>query len=200
MTEASSLLLPRRNENPEFGSGSIFFVGNATLLIRYAGFTILTDPNFLHAGDHVHLGYGLISVRRTNPALARCLVRREPAHEKVEPEVEERLRIGRERHVGEGGQIREPVGREASPVLAHHLGRLIGAGLAVARPDAIEASRTDASRKRPKLLPKYAAASSAMPEPRRTASIHSTTRSVLGPAGGRPIESRTASLCDSIAR
>jgi hypothetical protein len=56
-----SLLLPRRNENPDLGSGYIFFVGNATLLIRYAGFTILTDPNFLHAGDHAHLGYGLTS-------------------------------------------------------------------------------------------------------------------------------------------
>jgi hypothetical protein len=56
-----SLLLPRRNENPEFGSGFIFFVGNVTLLIRYAGSTILTDPNSLHAGDHAHLGYGLTS-------------------------------------------------------------------------------------------------------------------------------------------
>jgi L-ascorbate metabolism protein UlaG (beta-lactamase superfamily) len=69
VTEASSLLLPRRNENPEFGSGSIFFVGIATLLIRYAGFTILTDPNLLHPGDHAHLGYGLTSTRRTNPAV-----------------------------------------------------------------------------------------------------------------------------------
>jgi L-ascorbate metabolism protein UlaG (beta-lactamase superfamily) len=69
LTETNSLLLPRKNENPDFGSGSIFFVGNATVLIRYAGFTILTDPNFLHAGDHVHLGYGLTSTRRTNPAV-----------------------------------------------------------------------------------------------------------------------------------
>jgi L-ascorbate metabolism protein UlaG (beta-lactamase superfamily) len=69
VTEASSLLLPRSNENPEFGSGCIFFVGNATLLIRYAGFTILTDPNIFHAGDHAHLGYGLTSTRRTNPAV-----------------------------------------------------------------------------------------------------------------------------------
>jgi L-ascorbate metabolism protein UlaG (beta-lactamase superfamily) len=67
--ERKSLVLPRRNENPEFGSGSIFFIGNATVLIRYAGFTILTDPNFLHAGDHVHLGYGLTSKRTTNPAI-----------------------------------------------------------------------------------------------------------------------------------
>jgi hypothetical protein len=64
LTETNSLFLPRRNENPDLGSGSIFFVGNATLLIRYTGFTILTDPNFLHAGDHVHLGYGLTSTRR----------------------------------------------------------------------------------------------------------------------------------------
>jgi len=69
VTETNSLLLPRRNENPEFGRGSIFFIGNATVLIRYAGFTILTDPNFLHAGDHMHLGYGLTSTRRTNPAV-----------------------------------------------------------------------------------------------------------------------------------
>jgi L-ascorbate metabolism protein UlaG (beta-lactamase superfamily) len=53
----------------DLGSGSIFFVGTATVIIRYAGFTILTDPNFLHAGDHVHLGYGLHSQRRTNPAI-----------------------------------------------------------------------------------------------------------------------------------
>src|SRR5918911_3292063 len=69
MSEAGVLALPRRNEDPDFGSGSIFFVGTATVVIRYAGFTILTDPNFLHRGDHVHLGYGLTSVRRTNPAV-----------------------------------------------------------------------------------------------------------------------------------
>ena len=50
-------------------NGSIFFIGTATVIIRYAGFTILTDPNFLHAGDHVHLGYGLTSKRLTNPAI-----------------------------------------------------------------------------------------------------------------------------------
>lgn len=53
----------------DFSSGSIFFVGTATVILRYAGFTILTDPNFLHAGDHVHLGYGLTSERLTNPAI-----------------------------------------------------------------------------------------------------------------------------------
>lgn len=69
MKETKSLILPRRNDDPDFGRGSVFFVGTATVVIRYAGFTILTDPNLLHAGDHVHLGYGLTSVRRTNPAI-----------------------------------------------------------------------------------------------------------------------------------
>jgi len=49
--------------------GSVQFIGTATVLIRYQGFTILTDPNFLHKGDHVHLGYGLTAERLTNPAI-----------------------------------------------------------------------------------------------------------------------------------
>jgi L-ascorbate metabolism protein UlaG (beta-lactamase superfamily) len=49
--------------------GSILFIGTATVLIRYAGFTILTDPNFLHRGEHVRLGYGLRARRLTDPAL-----------------------------------------------------------------------------------------------------------------------------------
>ena len=50
--------------------GSVQFIGNATVLLLYRGLTILTDPNFLHKGDHVHLGYGLQSQRLTDPALA----------------------------------------------------------------------------------------------------------------------------------
>ena len=57
------------NASADFSTGSIFFVGTATVILRYAGFTILTDPNFLHAGDHVHLGYGLTAERLTNPAM-----------------------------------------------------------------------------------------------------------------------------------
>jgi L-ascorbate metabolism protein UlaG (beta-lactamase superfamily) len=38
-------------------------------VIRYAGFTILTDPNFLHKGEHVHIGYGLHAQRLTDPAV-----------------------------------------------------------------------------------------------------------------------------------
>ncbi len=63
------MLLPRRNDDPDFERGSVFLIGNATVVIRYGGFTILTDPNFLHSGDHVHLGYGLTSVRKTDPAV-----------------------------------------------------------------------------------------------------------------------------------
>ncbi|HZH34021.1 MAG TPA: hypothetical protein VEX64_04220 [Pyrinomonadaceae bacterium] len=54
---------------PDLTAGSVFFIGTATVILRFAGFTILTDPNFLHAGDHVHLGYGLTSERLTNPAI-----------------------------------------------------------------------------------------------------------------------------------
>ena len=64
-----ALTLKPGTESVNFSQGSVFFVGNATVIIRFAGFTILTDPNFLHAGDHVHLGYGLQARRLTNPAI-----------------------------------------------------------------------------------------------------------------------------------
>src|SRR5829696_2579883 len=66
---SSELVLPGGFGAPDLRRGSIFFVGTATVLVRYGGFTLLTDPNFLHAGDHVHLGYGLRSRRLTNPAV-----------------------------------------------------------------------------------------------------------------------------------
>ncbi|KAK7214751.1 hypothetical protein V2G26_002754 [Clonostachys chloroleuca] len=47
----------------------IYFIGTATTVIEWGDFRILTDPNFLHAGDHVHLGPGVSATRRTNPAL-----------------------------------------------------------------------------------------------------------------------------------
>ena len=46
------------------------FIGTATCLVRYRGLTLLTDPNFLHRGQRVHLGYGLTSRRLTNPAMS----------------------------------------------------------------------------------------------------------------------------------
>ena len=53
----------------EHARGSLTFIGTATVLIRFGVFTFLTDPNFLHAGDHAHLGYGLRSRRLTDPAI-----------------------------------------------------------------------------------------------------------------------------------
>ncbi|TDC11285.1 MBL fold metallo-hydrolase [Nonomuraea longispora] len=49
--------------------GSLQFIGNATVLIRYNGFTLLTDPNFLHRGQFAYLGYGLVSRRLSDPAV-----------------------------------------------------------------------------------------------------------------------------------
>lgn len=55
-------------EAPDFGEGEIYFIGNATTIIRFGGFTILTDPTFLHQGDHVHLGHGAYARREVEPA------------------------------------------------------------------------------------------------------------------------------------
>ena len=64
-----AIRLPGEEGAASLREGSVLFIGTATTLIRYGGFTILTDPNFLHAGEHVHLGYGLTSERVTDPAL-----------------------------------------------------------------------------------------------------------------------------------
>jgi L-ascorbate metabolism protein UlaG (beta-lactamase superfamily) len=61
--------LPGEAEPADLKAGSIFFVGTATVILRYAGFTILTDPNFLHSGEKVPLGYGMHSTRLTDPAI-----------------------------------------------------------------------------------------------------------------------------------
>ncbi len=69
MAELNTLTLPANLDVGAPEQGTVFFIGTATTLISHGGFTILTDPNFLHAGDHAHLGYGLTSRRKTNPAL-----------------------------------------------------------------------------------------------------------------------------------
>jgi len=38
---------------------SLTFIGTATTVLRLGDFTLLTDPNFLHKGQRVYLGYGL---------------------------------------------------------------------------------------------------------------------------------------------
>jgi L-ascorbate metabolism protein UlaG (beta-lactamase superfamily) len=69
MASIHTVYLSTQKEDVNIENGSLFFIGTATVLLRYAGFTILTDPNFLHQGDHIHAGYGLQAVRLTNPGL-----------------------------------------------------------------------------------------------------------------------------------
>ena len=53
----------------DLANGEVTFIGTATVLLRYGGLTILTDPNFLHQGEKAYLGMGLWSERLTEPAL-----------------------------------------------------------------------------------------------------------------------------------
>jgi len=50
-------------------NASLYFVGTATTILEYEGIRLLSDPNFIHAGDHVHLGPGVTGTRMTNPAV-----------------------------------------------------------------------------------------------------------------------------------
>lgn len=67
-TQTSSAIELAATQQAEFDEGSLYFVGNATTVIQYAGFSILTDPAFLHAGGHVHLGHGIYARREVEPA------------------------------------------------------------------------------------------------------------------------------------
>jgi L-ascorbate metabolism protein UlaG (beta-lactamase superfamily) len=69
MTRATTLILQASERPSALAPGSIFFIGNATVLLRYAGFVILTDPTFVHMHEQVPLGYGLHATRLTNPAI-----------------------------------------------------------------------------------------------------------------------------------
>jgi L-ascorbate metabolism protein UlaG (beta-lactamase superfamily) len=55
---------------PQDQTGSVFFIGNATVLVRWGAFTLLTDPNFLHRGQRAYLGHGLTTRRLSEPALS----------------------------------------------------------------------------------------------------------------------------------
>ena len=69
MTTEPRLSMPDAARTAATNAASLEFIGNATVLIRYAGFTILTDPNFIHAGEEIPLGYGLKTTRLTDPAM-----------------------------------------------------------------------------------------------------------------------------------
>jgi L-ascorbate metabolism protein UlaG (beta-lactamase superfamily) len=69
MAMAHEITLPSTGVSPDLRTGSIVFIGTATVLIRYGGLTVLTDPNFIHMHEQVDLGYGLSATRQTNPAM-----------------------------------------------------------------------------------------------------------------------------------
>jgi L-ascorbate metabolism protein UlaG (beta-lactamase superfamily) len=52
----------------DFSRGEVYFIGNATTLIRFGGLTILTDPAFMHSGTHTYLGHGIWARREVEPA------------------------------------------------------------------------------------------------------------------------------------
>jgi L-ascorbate metabolism protein UlaG (beta-lactamase superfamily) len=54
---------------PVPGTGTLTFVGNATVLLRLGRFTVLTDPNFIRRGQRAYLGKGLWSRRLRDPAM-----------------------------------------------------------------------------------------------------------------------------------
>lgn len=68
MRIAQQIVLPATGEAAAQDS-SVFFSGTAATLIRCGGFTILTDPNFIHSHEKVDLGNGLSATRLTDPAI-----------------------------------------------------------------------------------------------------------------------------------
>jgi L-ascorbate metabolism protein UlaG (beta-lactamase superfamily) len=71
-SEPRVLRLPPRGVGRDAGSSasdSIVPLGHATLLIRAAGFTVLTDPGFLRRGEPARLGLGQVAIRRADPAI-----------------------------------------------------------------------------------------------------------------------------------
>lgn len=69
LDQATEVVLLDASSTADFSEGTVFFVGNATVLIRYAGFTILTDPTFIHMHEQTWIGYGMHTTRLTNPAI-----------------------------------------------------------------------------------------------------------------------------------
>jgi L-ascorbate metabolism protein UlaG (beta-lactamase superfamily) len=69
MAVTNTLTLPDSPTAAATNEGSIFFIGNATVLLRVAGFTILTDPTFIHKHEQTWLGGGLHTTRLTDPAI-----------------------------------------------------------------------------------------------------------------------------------
>ena len=69
MATTNILALANAPRDQSSSEGSIFFIGNATVLVRVAGFTFLTDPTFIHRHERTWLGFGLQTTRLTDPAV-----------------------------------------------------------------------------------------------------------------------------------
>ena len=69
MKTDTRLILPAKDRVPLSDEGSVQFIGNATVLVRYGGLTILTDPTFIHRHEQVSIGYGMHSTRLVDPAM-----------------------------------------------------------------------------------------------------------------------------------
>jgi hypothetical protein len=69
LPEAKEIKSHPSSSPPETANAFIYFVGTATTIIEWNGVRLMTDPNFLHDGDHVHLGPGVTATRKTNPAV-----------------------------------------------------------------------------------------------------------------------------------
>jgi L-ascorbate metabolism protein UlaG (beta-lactamase superfamily) len=69
MAVQHQIALPDTPSDANATEGSVFFIGTATVLLRCGGFTILTDPNFIHRHEQVDIGYGMKATRQTDPAL-----------------------------------------------------------------------------------------------------------------------------------
>jgi L-ascorbate metabolism protein UlaG (beta-lactamase superfamily) len=69
MPKSVTLTLGVPRERTSADRGFVQFIGTATALVELGPFAVLTDPNFLHAGDRAHLGYGGSSERLTDPAV-----------------------------------------------------------------------------------------------------------------------------------
>jgi L-ascorbate metabolism protein UlaG (beta-lactamase superfamily) len=63
-----TVLRLQEGEAADFSHGDVYFIGNATTLIRFGGITILTDPAFMHRGTHTYLGHGIWARREVEPA------------------------------------------------------------------------------------------------------------------------------------
>ncbi|RUS18806.1 hypothetical protein BC937DRAFT_88319 [Endogone sp. FLAS-F59071] len=63
------LSLPAEEPKEPNNHGTLQWVGNATCIIEWRGIRFMTDPNFLHQGDHVHLGPGIMAIRLLDPAI-----------------------------------------------------------------------------------------------------------------------------------